>query len=59
MTNQEARKYFGLKDSDIIVKESVQKMMDDCNKRLSIWSVPEYEKKEIEKEIEALEALLK
>lgn len=52
---------FGLTEADLqrIDKEAVKKMIAEEEKRLNIWSIPNYEKKQIEEEIKQLKELLK
>lgn len=52
---------YGLTEADLqrIDKEAVKKMIAEKEKRLNIWSIPNYEKKQIEEEIKQLKELLK
>lgn len=52
---------YGLTEADLqrIDKETVKKMISEEEKRLNIWSIPNYEKKQIEEEIKQLKELLK
>ena len=51
---------FGLTETDLqrINKEQVKKLIAQNEKRLNIWSIPNYEKKQIEEEIKQLKELL-
>ena len=52
---------YGLTEADLqrIDKEAVKKMIAEEEKRLNIWSIQNYEKKQIEEEIKQLKELLK
>lgn len=52
---------YGLTEADLqrIDKEAVKKMIAKEEKRINTWSIPNYEKKQIEEEIKQLKELLK
>ena len=51
---------YGLTEADLqrIDKEAIKKMIAEEEKRLNIWSIPNYEKKQIEEDIKQLKELL-
>ena len=52
---------YGLKEEDLqrIDKKGVEILIKNNKERLNIWSIPEYEKRQIREEIKQLEKLLK
>ena len=52
---------YRLTEADLkrIDKEAVKKIIAKEEERLNIWSIPNYEKKQIEEEIKQLKELLK
>ena len=57
MTEQEARKTLGLEDYDKIYMPGLLDVEASLNERLKVWSLPEYMKKEIKEELEAITVL--
>ena len=61
MTKQEARKYFGLGDNDRIDRDGIlrlQRLQKNAEEQLKVWSLTQFHREKLEKEIEALEVLL-
>ena len=52
---------YGLTEADLqrLDKEAIKNLIADEEKRLNVWSIPNYEKKQIEEEIKQLKELLK
>ncbi len=51
---------YGLTKADLqrIDKEAVKKLIANNEQRLNVWSIPSYEKEQIEEEIKQLKKLL-
>ena len=58
MTKQEARKYFGLGENDRIDRDGVLRLKKNAEEQLKAWSLTRFHRVKIEKELEALKALL-
>ena len=58
MAKQEARKYFGLGDNDRIDREGILRLQKNAEEQLRVWSLTQFHRVKLEKEIEALEVLL-
>ena len=58
MTKQEARRRFGLKDTDVIYEPGVKSLIRSAEKLLSVWSINKYDREKLLKDIEAYKALL-
>ena len=58
MTKQEARKYFGLGDNDRIDRDGILRLQKNADEQLRVWSLTQFHRVKLEKEIEALEVLL-
>ena len=58
MTKQEARKYFELGDNDRIYRDGVLRLKKNAEEQLKAWSLTRFDREKIEKELEALKALL-
>ena len=58
MTKQEARKYFGLGENDKIDRDGVLRLKKNAEEQLKAWSLTRFHREKIEKELEALKALL-
>lgn len=52
---------YGLTEADLqrLDKEAIKNLIADEEKRLNVWSIPNYEKKQIKEEIKQLKELLK
>jgi len=59
MTYEEARQYFGLKDSDPVSESGVKSIIKSNKEQLMVWSIGNRDRQEIKKTIEACEALLR
>jgi hypothetical protein len=58
MTKQEARKHFGLGENDGIDRDGVLRLKKNAEEQLKAWSLTRFHREKIEKELEALKALL-
>ena len=58
MTRQEARKYFGLGDSDRIDRGGILRLKKNAEEQLKVWSLTQFHREKLENEVEALEVLL-
>lgn len=58
MTKQEARKYFGLGENEKIDRNGVLLLKKSAEEQLKVWSLTRFHKEKLEKELEALNALL-
>ena len=58
MTKQEARKYFGLGDNDRIDRDGILRLQKNAEEQLRVWSLTQFHREKLEKEIEALGVLL-
>ena len=58
MTVQEARAFFGLKDTDPISEEGLLSIIKSNEAQLKVWSIGKSDKQECEKTIEACKTLL-
>lgn len=58
MTIAKARERLGLKENDIIYAEGIKALMETTEQRLNTWSLPNYLKADLAKDLEALEVLL-
>ena len=58
MTITNARERFGLKENDTIYADGIKALMETTKQRLNTWSLPNYLKADLAKDLEALEVLL-
>ena len=59
MTVQEARAFFGLKDTDPISESGLLSIIKSNEEQLRVWSISKQDKKECEMTIEACKSLLR
>ena len=57
MTNEEARKMFGIGEADVLNADGIKSMIDSTQKYLGTWSLAKADRAKAEKEIEALTVL--
>lgn len=58
MTITKARERFGLNENDTIYADGIKALMESTKQRLNTWSLPNYVKADLEKDLKALEVLL-
>lgn len=58
MTITKARERVGLKENDTIYADGIKALMEMTKQRLNTWSLPNYVRADLEKDLEALEVLL-
>lgn len=59
MTTIEARKMFGLKDTDNLSAEGILGMIRNTQEYLGTWSISKYDREDAERQLEALVILYK
>lgn len=59
MTVQEARDYFGLKDTDSISESGILSIIKSNEEQLKVWSISKQDRAECEQTIQACKVLLK
>ena len=59
MTVNEAKKMFGIKESDELWADNIERMIESTQKYLGTWSIAKEDRAKAEKEMEALMVLYK
>lgn len=57
MTVEEAKDHFGIEDTDELSKAGIEELIENTRKRLAVWSLPNYVRRELGTELEALMVL--
>lgn len=58
MNKEQAMKKLHLRENDPIYRKGVLSIIAVVEKQLRVWSIPNYEREELEEELEALHVLL-